>query len=50
MKNVLVAMMICFFSSSAFANHHEGMQGKSHQKSKAHKKHKAHAKHKKASA
>ena len=41
MKNVLVAMMICLFSRSAFANHHEGMHGKSHQKYKAHKKHKA---------
>ena len=48
MKYALMAIMICFFSSSAFANHHEGMQGKSHQKSKVHKKHKAHVKNKKA--
>jgi uncharacterized protein YdeI (BOF family) len=47
MKQVLIAVIICFFSSSAFANHHEGMHVKSHTKSQAHKKHKAHSKHKK---
>ena len=50
MKRVLLAVIICFFSSSAFASHHKGMHGKSHPKSHAHKKHKAHSKHKKAAA